>query len=255
MKKIRIAAVCIAAVLVCLAACKSGETPEKGSPKSPGPTVESAQSAPQKTETAPEPEKTPETAPAPLQEQEQPPQTPEPAVNPATSFTRMSYKELVADDGSREELKELPKDDGYTVEVDLTNCIVTVFAKDGSTALQALCTVGKKETPTPAGEFKMGSQRERFGYFKKYDCYAQYWSQIDGEIFFHSVLYHEPDEDTLIKTTYRNLGRATSHGCVRLTVPDAKWIYENVGVGSKVIIREKEKDKALKDSLKLPKAG
>ncbi len=154
MKKIRIAAVCIAAVLVCLAACKSGETPEKGSPKSPGPTVESAQSAPQKTETVPEPEKTPETAPAPLQEQEQPPQTPEPAVNPATSFTRMSYKELVADDGSREELKELPKDDGYTVEVDLTNCIVTVFAKDGSTALQALCTVGKKETPTPAGNSK-----------------------------------------------------------------------------------------------------
>lgn len=253
MKKAILAAVCIAAVLVCLAACKSGETPETGGPKSPGPAAESAESAPQKTETAPEPKKAPETTPAPPQEQ--PPQTPEPTVTPATFFTRMSYKELVADDGSREELKELPKDDGYTVEVDLTNCIVTVFARDGSTVLQALCTVGKKETPTPAGEFKMGGQRERFGYFEKYDCYAQYWSQIDGEIFFHSVLYNEPDGNTLIKATYRNLGRATSHGCVRLTVPDAKWIYENVGVGSKVIIHEKEKNKALKDSLKLPKAG
>ena len=254
MKKIIMAAVCIAAVLVCFAACESGGTPEKGIPESPEPTAESAESVPQEAENTPEPATTPENTPAPPPEQEAPPQTPEPAVNPATFSTRMSYKELVADDGGREELKELPKDDSYTIEVDLTNCIVTVFAKDGSTVLQALCTVGKEETPTPAGEFKMGKQRERFGLFEKYDCYAQYWSQIDGEIFFHSVLYNEPDGDTLIKGTYKNLGRATSHGCVRLTVPDAKWIYENVGVGSRVIVREKEKDKALKDSLKLPKA-
>ncbi len=254
MKKSIIAAVCTTAVLACVSACKNEEVPKKGVPQSQSPTASPIVSG------VPQLQSTPETAIAegkpspnePAGETTKPPQNPD--TNPATFSTRMTYEELVADDGGREELRELPKDDGYTIEVDLTNCIVTVFAPDGSTALQALCTVGKEETPTPSGEFKMGKQRERFGIFDKYDCYAQYWSQIDGEIFFHSVLYDEPDGDTLIKGTYKNLGRSTSHGCVRLTVPDAKWIYENVGVGSKVIVHEKEEDKELKKLLKLPKA-
>ena len=55
-----------------------------------------------------------------------------------------------------------------------------------------------------------------------------------------------------MKNSYRNLGRATSHGCVRLTVPDAKWIYENIAPGTKIIVRKKERNKALVKLLELP---
>lgn len=32
------------------------------------------------------------------------------------------------------------------------------------------------------------------------------------------------------------LGHEASHGCVRLAIPDAKWIYENIKYNTKVVI-------------------
>ena len=37
---------------------------------------------------------------------------------------------------------------------------------------------------------------------------------------------------------YNKLGSPASHGCVRLTVRDAKWIYDNCGLGTKVTISD-----------------
>ena len=34
------------------------------------------------------------------------------------------------------------------------------------------------------------------------------------------------------------LGRRASHGCIRLTLDDAKWIYDNIGEGTEVWIHE-----------------
>ena len=166
----------------------------------------------------------------------------------------MRYAELVGDNGDYSKVSSWPPAGTYSIEIDLTNRVMTVFDSAGTPVRQMLCTIGRWDTPTPQGTFLMGGQRERFGYFEKFECYAQYWSQIDGDIFIHSVLYREKDADTLIRSSYRNLGRASSHGCVRLTVPDARWIYENVAPGSQVTILKKDKDKALVKSLRLPKA-
>ncbi|HAH78565.1 MAG TPA: L,D-transpeptidase, partial [Ruminococcaceae bacterium] len=32
------------------------------------------------------------------------------------------------------------------------------------------------------------------------------------------------------------LGEPASHGCIRLPVEDAKWIYDNIPEGTKVVI-------------------
>lgn len=114
--------------------------------------------------------------------------------------------------------KSGPPAGSYRVDVDLTNCVMSAYDASGNLVRQALCTVGAADTPTPEGTFTMGEDRRRFGYFEEHDCYAQYWSQIDGAIFFHSLLY-ENDGETLRMSSYENLGRASSHGCVRLTVP------------------------------------
>jgi lipoprotein-anchoring transpeptidase ErfK/SrfK len=34
----------------------------------------------------------------------------------------------------------------------------------------------------------------------------------------------------------QKLGSKASHGCIRLALPDAKWIYQNIRVGSRVVI-------------------
>ena len=53
--------------------------------------------------------------------------------------------------------------------------------------------------------------------------------------------------------SYNMLGQRASHGCIRLSVPDAKWIYDNVGKGTVVsIVEGMEPDPELRDALKLP---
>ena len=67
--------------------------------------------------------------------------------------------------------------------------------------------------------------------------YGQYCSRIHGGILFHSVWYYRNgDPSSMSAKEYNKLGTTASHGCVRLMVADAKWIYDNVPSGSKVII-------------------
>jgi len=54
-------------------------------------------------------------------------------------------------------------------------------------------------------------------------------------------------------SSYKMLGKRASHGCIRLSVPDAKWIYDNIGAGTVVsIVEHMDKDPELVDALKLP---
>lgn len=220
------------------------------------PQISSPSAAPELPENSPLPSSPagsilPESLPSPAPSAA-PPVTADPSA--LAPSTRMTYEELVGDNGDYDPPADPPPAGTYSIEIDLTNRVLSVLDAGGAPVRQMLCTTGRWDTPTPKGEFTMGKQRERFGYFEKFECYAQYWSQIDGDIFIHSVLYREKDADTLIRSSYRNLGRSSSHGCVRLTVPDARWIYENVAPGSSVRIVKKERDKALVQALSLPKA-
>ena len=98
------------------------------------------------------------------------------------------------------------------------------------------CSTGKDATPTPKGTFQSGTgPGARWHYFKKFDCWAQYAYYIEGDILFHSVLYNEKG-GAVTQSSVNNLGRKASHGCVRLSVEDAKWIYNNCPVNTKVVV-------------------
>lgn len=144
----------------------------------------------------------------------------------------------------------------YFLQVDFTNQVVTAYERDAFgeysvVARQMICSSGARKTPSPSGTFQMGAGRERFGYFTKFKCYAQYWSQLTRNIYFHSVLYTRRDTSSLIKSSYRNLGKAVSHGCIRLLPEDAKWVYTNICEGTTVnLTRKIPKDAELTKSLK-----
>lgn len=164
----------------------------------------------------------------------------------------MSFEELTGDDKKRSTPKHFPDKATYKLVIDKENCVMTVYNNDdGSIARQMLCTIGKPETPSPRGKYSMGSDRVRFGYFKDFDCYAQYWTQITRNVYIHSILYSKKSEKALIRQSYRDLGKAKSHGCVRLSVPDAKWIYENIAPGTKCEFVKRERDEELRESLRL----
>lgn len=164
----------------------------------------------------------------------------------------MSYRELIADNGDYRTPRSFPAKGTYRIHVDLTNQIMTVYNKSGDIVRQMLCSTGKRETPSPHGKYRMGRGRVRFGYFKDFDCYAQYWTQVTRNIYIHSVLYSRKSDKSIIRSSYRNLGKAVSHGCIRLTVPDARWIYKNIAPGTAIEFSKRSKNEALRRELKLP---
>ncbi len=99
------------------------------------------------------------------------------------------------------------------------------------------CSSGKNDTPTPKGTFwNTGRIGGEWYYFKDFDCWARYAWVIDGGILFHSVIYSEKNVKSLRSGTVKQLGSKASHGCVRLSVDDAKWIYSNCPAGTPVTV-------------------
>lgn len=125
------------------------------------------------------------------------------------------------------------------IKVNRTMNCVTLYANDGANGAiipvkAIICSVGLPGTPTITGTYTLTASRTyrwsklggptMGGY-----VWGQYCTRINGSYLFHSVTYRENQRpDTLVTSAYNNLGRAASHGCVRLQVEDAKLIYEIV---------------------------
>ena len=90
------------------------------------------------------------------------------------------------------------------------------------------CTTGAPGMWTPHGQFSVGGKGLYFG--SGYRCW--YYTTITGEYLIHSILYHADGY------TVRDgrLGYNGSHGCVRLATSNAKWIYDNIPYGTKIVI-------------------
>jgi len=90
-----------------------------------------------------------------------------------------------------------------------------------------ICSAGKQSTPTKKGTYKL-VKVERWHRLNG-NVYGQYCCRITQHYLIHSVFYsqnHNPK--TLNVREYNKLGNNASHGCVRVCVADAKWIYEQV---------------------------
>ena len=90
------------------------------------------------------------------------------------------------------------------------------------------CTTGAPGSPTVKGTYTVGSRGLSFG--SGYTCW--YWTQFYGNYLFHSVLY-QPGSMSRIQDG--RLGISASHGCVRLDIECARWIYNNIPRGTRVV--------------------
>ena len=104
----------------------------------------------------------------------------------------------------------------------------------------------------------MQAYHVRFGLFQQEKLYGQYWSEINKRIYFHTILYTKKNASTYMAETYNRLGHPDSHGCIRLTAPDARWIYYNIAPGTTVVIQKgssnDKKTAAIRSKLVLPAA-
>lgn len=121
----------------------------------------------------------------------------------------------------------------WKIKVNQTTCTVTVYR--GSTPVKAFaCSVGLGGA-TPDGTFSIKDHlrwHELMG-----PSWGQWCSHITSSILFHSIPYSAPNDKYSMSTRgYNLLGQPASHGCVRLAASSAKYIYDNVPIGTPVVI-------------------
>ena len=94
------------------------------------------------------------------------------------------------------------------------------------------CTVGAPSTPTVKGTFAIGTKGRYFDAGTGGRCW--YYTQFYGNYLFHSIIYDRSSSP--VHVLDGRLGIRASHGCVRLALKNAKWIYYNIPRGTKVVI-------------------
>lgn len=123
----------------------------------------------------------------------------------------------------------------YLIHVDTSNQKTYVYngsINKWNLVKSFLCSTGIKGEDTPKGIYTIKERGEWF-FSEKYNQGGRYWVQFLGDYLFHSVPYNK-DQSKVVDTT---LGAPSSHGCIRLSEEDSKWIYDNIPSGSKVIIK------------------
>lgn len=122
---------------------------------------------------------------------------------------------------------------GYVLKVNRKQNVITAY-KNNVPVRVMLCSTGKNNA-TPAGTYYTKAKMR----WHELDgpVWGQYCTRISGHYLFHSVYYRAYNNNRkLAINEYRKLGSQASHGCVRVTVEDAKWIYDNCSIGTKVVV-------------------
>ena len=118
----------------------------------------------------------------------------------------------------------------WLILVDTSRCITSIYTgswNNWSLNRRYVCSTGKASTPTVIGEYQVYGKGYSFGH--GYTCY--YYTQFYGDYLFHSSPYYVNSNRVMDPT----MGVPSSAGCVRLEIQNAKWIYDNIPYGTKVV--------------------
>lgn len=150
------------------------------------------------------------------------------------TFKKTTY---VPENLTRAQLKMYKKAQGYSsstrwlILADTRNeCAVGVFeGSRGNWTLRKYWAAGpgRPSTPTVRGQFTVTGKGYVFGH--GYSCY--YYTQFYGDYLFHSIKYYQGTR----RVMDGRLGQRVSAGCVRLAISNAKWLYDNIPYGTKVV--------------------
>ena len=130
----------------------------------------------------------------------------------------------------------------YAMDVDVKSQVVKVYTYDENKEYNVLvrvmiCSTGTSKYPSKPGTYVLSGRKARWCTFPKWGGgTAQYWTKIDDNIAFHSIMYINYNPDNPNMSTFNHLGSRASHGCIRLHTTDAKWVYENITAGTVLTI-------------------
>ena len=125
---------------------------------------------------------------------------------------------------------------GLSLDVSLQD--QRVYVRDGSQLLYTMYASTGMDDSTPRGSFRIQNERGDHFYNPGEEMGARYYTSFlnHGVFLFHSV--PTDSKGSYIKEEADMLGiRPGSHGCIRLTVPDARWIMQSVPTGTPVLVK------------------
>lgn len=128
---------------------------------------------------------------------------------------------------------------GENVWIDVSIGKQRVQIKSGNKVIYTMPASTGMNTPatrTPTGTYHIQNDRGLWFYTLQYHVGARYWVSWkgNGQFLFHSVPMDKNGK--VIVSEAKKLGTERSHGCIRLPIPDAKWIYDTIPVGTKVVV-------------------
>ena len=123
----------------------------------------------------------------------------------------------------------------YSLDVNLINQNMRVL-KDDKIVKNISCStgmIGDQDTETPLGIFYVQVKGEYF-FSSKYQEGARYYIKFFSNYLIHSIPVNE--KGNIIEDEKKKLGFPASHGCIRISIQDAEWIYKNIPEGSAITI-------------------
>jgi len=121
---------------------------------------------------------------------------------------------------------------GKYIDVSISHQAMTLF-EDGREINQFLVSTGKYGMPTPQGEFVI-RKKETNHWSGSYRLWMPYSMNFSGPFYIHELPYwpsgyHEGES---------HLGRRVSHGCVRLGIGPAAYVFNWAEIGTPLYIHE-----------------
>lgn len=125
----------------------------------------------------------------------------------------------------------IPSTGNFWVEVNLSKQKLYLWQGEKN-IFSCLVSTGISRYPTPTGRFRVwgkflyddmtGGSRQRGDYY--------YLPKVPHVIYFY--------KDYALHGTYwhQNFGRRMSHGCINLSLPDAKYLYQKLKIGDLVVV-------------------
>lgn len=120
--------------------------------------------------------------------------------------------------------------------IDVSVAKQRVYIHRGQTILASMRASTGRDDETPKGHFHIQRERGTWFYSNSYQEGAKYWISFKnhGEFLFHSVPMDRHQH--VLAAGAAELGSPASHGCVRVSIPDALWLYQHIPVGTDVYI-------------------
>lgn len=133
-------------------------------------------------------------------------------------------------------LKTVELNEKYGVVVNLSKQKVYIY-EDNVLVKTFACSSGLDENYyyTPKGLYRIGERGDSF-FSPKYGQGAYHWVRFNNNYLFHSVPFDA--NRNIIEEEAAKLGQKASHGCIRLSLDDALWFYNNIPKGTPVLIKD-----------------